>query len=337
MVDGIYTLANDVVYDQLVALLNSIEVNAGAETPVCVIAYNEQMDKVRDEVKSRKNVEIIDNPALFERWEDFSYRVWQTHPTALKTWQEQGIKTKFYRVGENHRYCAFDPESPFDKFIYLDADTLVFNSLDFVFKQLDETDFVIYDFQYKDPSHIYNLVSPKLLEVFDEARIKSEIFCSGFYGSKRGLFSEEQREWIISKLAEGEAEILYPKAPNQSVLNYMRMRLNVPIYNFALNLPKGQRSGNSVTSPHFENRNHVLYDKDTRLTYLHYIGLSSKLFKRLCEGENIDFPYRDIFLHYRYLHEPEKCPKLTGKPKPFNPPPTLATRLLKKLGIKAKK
>lgn len=333
MVDGIYTLANDVVYDQLVALLNSIEVNAAPDTPVCVIAYNEQMDKVREEVKSRKNVEILDDPALFERWEDFSYRVWQTHPTALKAWQEEGVKTKFYRVGENHRYCAFDPVSPFDKFIYLDADTLVMNSLDFVFKQLDESDFVVYDFQYKDPSHIYNLDSPKLLKVFDEERIKSEIFCSGFYSSKRGVISQEQREWVISKLAEGEAEVLYRKAPNQSVLNYMRMRLGLSIYNFALNLPDSQKTGNSVTSSHFENHDNVLYDKGTRLTYLHYIGLSSKLFKRVCEGENIDFPYRDVFLHYRYLHEPEKRPKFTGKPKPYNQGTSLATRALRKLGL----
>jgi lipopolysaccharide biosynthesis glycosyltransferase len=334
MTDGIYTLANDAVYDQLVALLNSIEVNAGSDVPVCVIAYNEQMDRVREEVKSRKNVEILDDPALFERWEDFSYRVWQTHPNALRVWQEQGIKTKFYRVGENHRYVAFDSDSPFKNFIYLDADTLVLNSVDFIFKQLDESDFVVYDFQYKEPAHIYNLESPKLLELFDESRIKTEIFCSGFYASKRGLFTEEQREWLISKLAEGEAEVLYRNAPNQSVLNYMRMRLGLSVYNFAFNLPDSQKTGNSITSSHFENRDNVLYDKGSRLMYLHYIGLSSKLFNRLCAGENIDFPYRDIFLHYRYLHEPDKRPKFTTKPKPYNPPPTLATRVLRKLGLK---
>ena len=34
---GIYTLANDRVFDQLVALLNSIEVNISPDIPVCVI------------------------------------------------------------------------------------------------------------------------------------------------------------------------------------------------------------------------------------------------------------------------------------------------------------
>ncbi|MGB7440333.1 MAG: Npun_R2821/Npun_R2822 family protein [Coleofasciculaceae cyanobacterium] len=333
MTNGIYTLANDVVYDQLVALLNSIEVNHGKHTPVCVIAYDENLDKVRAEIETRENVSLLNNAELFSRWEDFSYQVWSTHPTALKIWQERGVKTKFYRVGENHRYCAFDPESKFEKFIYLDCDTLVMNSLDFVFKQLDETDFVIYDFQYNDPSHIFNLESPKLLKIFEESRIKSEIFCSGFYASKRGIFPPEQREWLISKLAEGESEVLYMKAPNQSVLNYMRMRSNVSIYNFALNLPEDKRTGNSVTSPHFERRGNVLYDQGTQLTYLHYIGLKSRFFRKVCAGENIDFPYRDIFLHYRYLHEPEERPKFTTKPKPYNQPPSLTKRILRKLNL----
>lgn len=332
MINGIYTLANDVVYDQLVALLNSIEVNAGKDLPVCVIAYNDQIDKVRAEIASRNNVTLLADPNIFSQWEEFSYRVWQSHPTAIKTWQEKGIR-KFYRVGENRRYCAFDLESPFDKFIYLDADTLVMKPLDFVFEQLNNYDFVVYDFQYKDPSHIYNLSSKKLLEVFEQEQIDSEIFCSGFYAAKRGTFPLEQREWLISKLEEGESDLLYMAAPNQSVLNYMRMRANLSFYNFSIHLPKHESTGCSVTSPHFENRDNILYDRGQRLTYLHYIGLSSKFFNRLCAGENIEFPYRDLFLHYRYLHEPEKRPKFTTKPKPYNPPRSIATQILNKLGL----
>lgn len=332
MVDGIYTLANDVVYDQLVALLNSIEVNAGPDTPVCVIAYDDKTDRIREEIKSRKNVELLDDKALFKRWEDFSAEVWKAHPSALREWQEQGIPG-VKRIGMNRRYCAFDSASPFEKFMYFDADVLVLNSVQMIFDALDEHDFVVYDFQYKDISHIYNYRSPKLAEVFEKSRLDSEIFCAGFYASKKGLFSEEQRELIVSHLEQGEAEILYMSAPNQSVLNYMVMRSNVPVYNFALELPKEQRTGCAVTSEHFKNIDNVLYDRGQRLTYLHYIGLSSKLFRRVCEGENIGFPYRDIFLHYRYLHEPEKQPKFETKPIPYNQPPSLATRVLKKLNL----
>ncbi|NJL38451.1 MAG: sugar transferase [Leptolyngbyaceae cyanobacterium RM2_2_4] len=333
MIDGIYTLANDVVYDQLVALLNSIEANAGEDFPVCIIAYDDKLEQVRAEIAKRKNVTLLDDPEIFAPWENFSTEVWKTHPTALKTWQEQKGISGVYRLSCNHRYAAFDQKAPFDRFIYLDADTLVLGPLNIVFESLDEHNFVTYDFQYKDPSHIFNLQSPRLLKTFSQSRINSEIFCSGFFASKRGLFNEEQRKWIVSKLAEGDAEILYLAAPNQSVLNYMTMKLGMSAYNLAMHLPDPQRTGNSVTSSHFEQKDYVLYDRGRRLTYLHYIGLSSKLFRQVCSGVNVDFPYRDLFLHYRYRHEPENQPELVIEPKPKPAPPDLKQRVLRKLGL----
>ena len=44
--NGIYTLANDAVYDQLVALLNSIEANYSKDIPVCVIPYDNDIGKI---------------------------------------------------------------------------------------------------------------------------------------------------------------------------------------------------------------------------------------------------------------------------------------------------
>ncbi|MBE9181551.1 sugar transferase [Oculatella sp. LEGE 06141] len=332
MTDGIYTLANDVVYDQLVALLNSIEVNAGAAMPVCVIAYDHQLDRVRAEVARRDNVTLLDDPELFARWEDFSMQVWKTHANALQRWQQQGIEG-VYRLSCNHRYAAFDPAAPFDRFIYLDADTLLLSSPAVIFDSLDRHDFVVYDFQYKDPSHIFNINSSRLVEVFPKQRLESEIFCSGCYASKRGLFAQEQLDWIVDRLAEGESEVLYLNAPNQSVLNYMTLRAGIPVHNLAIHLPEDQRTGNAVTSTHFEMNHQTLYDHGKPLTYLHYIGLSSKLFRRLCAGENLAIPYRDIFLDYRFLHEPEQRPVLSGKPNPIHPKPSLTQRMMRKLGI----
>ena len=319
MTHGIYTSANDVVYDQLVALLNSIEVNAGPDIPVCVIAYDDRLDRVKTEISQRNNVELLDDPELFAPWEQFSYEVWDAHPYALKQWREQGIQG-VRRLGMNRRYCAFDSKAPFDKFLYFDADVLVLDSLDYLFEQLDRHDVVVYDFQYKDPSHIYNVNSEKLFDIFPEKRISKDIFCAGFYGSKRGLLPPEQRAQVVNHLNAGEAEILYLSAPNQSVLNYTLMRSELEIYNFALELPKEQRTGCSVTSPHFEEKNNRVYDKDIPLTYLHFIGISASIFTRLCSGENITFPYRNSFLHYRYLNEPESQPQFQGKPVAYNQP-----------------
>mgnify|MGYP001793813474 CR=1 FL=1 len=232
----------------------------------------------------------------------------------------------------HRRFCGFD--GIFDKFIYLDADILVLNSLDYIFEQLNQNDFVVYDFQHKDLSHVYNINSDKLRNIFSQSRLDSEIFCAGLYAANKGLFDVDIRNHLLSKLQAGEAEILYKNAPDQTILNYMVMRSGISSYNFAFNLPKEEITGCCVTSPHFEERNNLVYDRGKCLTYLHYIGLSSKLFSRICSGENIDFPYRETFLHYRYLHEPDKRPKFTTKPKAYNAPPSLTTKVLRKLGIK---
>ncbi len=329
--EGICTLANDRVYDQLVALLNSIEVNAGKALPVCVYPYDDNTERIKAEIAQRPNVELFDNRDVIDLWDNFAKSAWEPHPTAKERWLKAGSRG-YHRFGTHRRYCAFD--GPFDRFIYMDGDTLLMSPLDRVFAQLDNYDCVVYDFQHKDITHVYEVTSPKLLEIFSQERLNQEIFCSGFYGSKKGLFDEERRNWLIEQLRAGEAEILYPMAPDQTIVNYMMMRSNFSIYNLALQLPKEERTGCCVTSPHFQALDNILYDKGNRLTYLHYIGLSSSLFTRLCSGENLDFPYRDIFLHYRYLYQPSQRPIFTGSPKPYQPPtPTFWQKVTRKLGL----
>lgn len=328
--DGICTLANDRVYDQLVALLNSIEAIQGSEMPVCIYPYDDNTAQIAAEIARRPNVQLYEHADSIQQWDSFVRNVWDTHPTAQTHWQNIG-SDKYHRVGTHRRYCAFD--GPFDRFVYMDADTLLMSPLDQIFAQLNHNDFVVYDFQYKDLSHVYNRSSPKLTKLFSPEQLETEIFCSGFYASKKGLFDSQQREELLKYLQQGEAEVLYDMAPDQTILNYMVMRLGISYYNFAHHIKSSEITGCCVTSTHFKAQENILYDKGNRLTYIHYIGLSSQLFKRICSGENIDFPYRDIFLYYRYLHEPDQRPQFKHKPKAYNAPPSLATRVLRKLGL----
>jgi hypothetical protein len=217
----------------------------------------------------------------------------------------------------------------------MDADTLAMNSLEAVFEKLNESDFVVYDFQFTNPTKVYNIDSPKLLKVFEQNRVDSEIFCSGFYGSKQGLFDENTREWLLAQLQSGEAEILYGGAGEQPLLNYMVMKTGISSYNFARCLPENEKTGCSVTSQHFKAQDFILYDKGNRLTYLHYIGVQPDLIRRVCAGENIEFPYRDLFLHYRYLREPEKRPIFAQAPKSYTEvsAPNLLQRVFRRLRI----
>ena len=63
---GIYTLANDVVYHQLVALLNSLERNGAAHLPVCVIPYDDNLALVRGEISRRSGVSLFDDRAALD-------------------------------------------------------------------------------------------------------------------------------------------------------------------------------------------------------------------------------------------------------------------------------
>jgi hypothetical protein len=326
---GIVTLANDRVLDQLIALLNSIEVYAG-QTPVCIFPYDHQTEKLSEEIARRPQVTLFNQPEVIQTWDQFARDAWDLHPTAKQRWQKAG-SNGYHRFGTHRRFCAFD--GPFDDFIYMDADTLLLQSVEPIFDLLKTHPWVVYDFQHRDLSHVYQIDSPNLHQVFAQERLQTEIFCSGFYAARKGWFDVEKRQLILEKLAQGEAQVLYPMAPDQTLLNYMVMATETPVYNLALELPKPEVTGCCVTSPHFECIENIVYDRGTRLTYLHYIGLSSKYFQRLCNGENIDFPYRDIFLHYRYHRDPQDRPQLMGQSIAYDAKPGLWQRLGKKLGF----
>lgn len=330
--DGLYTLANDVVFDQVIALLNSIEANAGRRAdgspyPVIICPYDNRLDRLQAAVSGWPNVRILDDQAAIARWDQFAQTAWDAVPNYRE--RMRLAPGQYYRMGTHRRFVSLD--GPFDRFIYLDADTLVLQPLAPLFAALDEADWVVYDFQHKDPTHVYTVTAPELAQTFSADRVAQEIFCSGMYGARRGLFPEEQRAALLAHLQAGEAALLYPSSADQSLLNYMVMRSNLRITNLALTWPKERVTGNSVTSSHFVERSGQVFDRDWPLTYLHYIGLSSALFDRLCRGENLDIPYRDTFLHYRYLQHPEQRPALRGRLRPMNPAPTLWQRFRRKL------
>jgi hypothetical protein len=323
-VDGICTLGNDVVFDQIVALLNSIEVNQGKDTPVCIYPYDDRLERLSKEVAKRPNVTIYDDQASIDRWDNFVKAAWDTCTSAKKLWPNS-----YHRFGTHRRYGAFD--GPFDRFVYMDADTLLLKPLDRVFQQLESDDFVVFDFQHKDLSHVYITDQAVVQRVFPGDRVNREIFCSGFYGAKQNLFTLEEQQRVIDLLKSGEEAVLYPFAPDQTLLNYMVMRLEKPSSNLVFELPKEQVTGCCVTSPNFHESEGQVTDKGVPLIYLHYIGISASVMARLCQGENLDVPYRDVFLYYRFLHEPELRPTFSGKPQPYNPSPTLWQRAKRKL------
>jgi hypothetical protein len=331
MTAGIYTLANDPVLEWLIAFLNAAGRNAG-DVPVCVIPYDDRIDAVRHEVAGRPGVTLFDDAAALARADDFARRVWALHPTAMRDWGTKFGPGTVHRLGMHRKLCALD--GSFDRFVFLDADVLVLRPLDFLLEALGAADVAVYDDQYNGLSHVFDVERPRLRELFDDERLRTQVFCAGIFAARRGLFADADRERTLATLRDGDAEILYPWGPDQSLLNYMVLRLGRRVHNGYLALPPEARAETCVTCPRLEARDDALFDRGVALPFVHYIGVPITAFDAVRAGRNVVFPYRDFFLRYRWLHDPGARPALSGPPEPYWRPPGRVERWLRRLGLR---
>jgi hypothetical protein len=312
---GIYTLSSDMVYDQVVALLNSIEMNVGADIPVCIIPYNEVPERVKQEISSRPNVTIFEDWEAIRRWEEFAEEVWAAHS---RTTQTHLPLPGWYRSHVQRRFAAFD--GPFEKFVFFDADTLVMKPLDDVIEKLNAYDFVFNDWEHLKPEPVAALNISTIAEtgLYSRDEVRSKLHCGSFFGSKRGIFEAEELAALKKRLIEdGEIEWINGKGwwDDAFLFSYLSLRSDRPQFNFTLSPVAQERTGNCANADPFVSVNNVLYNQDGMKPVLriHYMGYSSKDFTRLSQGEDVNIPHRDVFLHYRFLKEQHNKP---GKLKP---------------------
>ena len=315
---GIYTLANDIVYNQLVALLNSIEVNVSPTLPICIIPYDHRLDRVKLEVSSRPNVTLFENKSSMQRWEDFYNQVWNAHAQASQ--RKQGHSLKWYKQSHLMRkMCAFDGN--FQRFVFYDADSLAMSSLDRVLQKLDDYDFVFDDWEHGKPTRFAALNFDRIEKAIKlpESQVRSLLHCSSFFGSKKGIFDKGELEMLRERLVENQEFSWINERSwwcDADLFCYMTLRCNRPLFNFTLS-PNGQDiTGNCADADPFININNVLYNQDglKPIHRLHYMNYSVIDFTRLCQGEDVDIRYKNEFLHYRFLKEPEKRPQQLKPP-----------------------
>ncbi len=311
---GIYTLANDVVYDQLVALLNSIEVNVSADILVCIIPYDQRLDRVKQEINSRKNVILYENWEAIQRWDNFAEQVWAVHPAAKQT---NLSRNAWYKSPLLRKLSAFDGE--FEKFVFYDADSLAMKPLDNLFNKLDTYDFIFDDWEHKKSTDnaALDLITIEQSGLYKQEYIRSKLHCSSFFGSKKGIFAPTEVEQIKKLLIkQGEIQWIPQWWDDAFLFNYMTLRCDRPLFNFTLS-PNGQeKTGNCANADLFINSDNVLYNQDglKPIHRIHYMSYSSSDFARLCQGEDVSICYRDEFLYYRFLKQPEQRPQLLKPP-----------------------
>ncbi|KKD37696.1 Npun_R2821/Npun_R2822 family protein [Limnoraphis robusta] len=331
---GIYTLANDVVFDQLVALLNSIEVNVGSNIPVCVIPYDDRLEKVKREINARANVTLYENYPEMQRWEEFAKEVWAAHPRATQS--KKKIAKWYNKSNLLRKMCAFDGE--FEEFVFYDADSLAMKPLDQVFTKLEEYDFVFDDWEHAKRKEVaaFNFDRVYQDSGLTESEVRSKIHCSSFFGSRAGIFGVQELETLKKRLIE-HREIEWINSLSwwcdADLFSYMSLVTNRPIFNFTRSSNGEERTGNCANADPFVNIDNVLYNQDglKPIHRIHYMGYSSVDFGRLSQGEDVHIPYQDVFLHYRFLKHPEQKPTKLKPPSLFEKANRFVQRSINKL------
>lgn len=326
---GIYTLANDVVYDQLIALLNSIEVNVSKDIPVYVIPFDERLTKVKSEIDNRSNVTLFAPKDSIERWETFADEVWSVFPESKK----QKLGKPPWGKGHHRKFIAFD--GPFDTFVYYDADSLAMKPLSGLFEQLQHYDFVFDDWEHGKSNEKAALDIPLIVStgIYSEETVRNQLHCSSFFGSHKGIFNEKELQELQKKLVQ-EKEINWVARwwDDAFLFNYLTLRGEHSVFNFTKSSNGKDRTGNCADADPFVNIENVLYNEQglKPIHRIHYMNYSSSFFTRLCQGEDVNINYQDIFLHYRFLKNPEQ------KPNQLVPPTSLTKATRKLQGIMGK-
>ena len=332
---AIYTLANDVVYDQLVALLNSIEANVGADIPVCVIPYDHRLEKVKSHLEQRDNVRLFDKPEILEQWDKLVNELWERHSRA----QEPESTYPAWCQGFVHRkFAAFDGDH--EKFIFMDADSLAMKPFDDIFQKLDEYDLVFNDWEHAKPRDVTEVDLSKIEAAtgLSESEIRPKLHCDSFFGSKQGLFGINQLDEFRKRAIEdSEIEWVRPRSwwSSSGLFTYMTLPGDWKMFNFTRSDNPEERTGNCADADPFVSRDGVLYNAEglKPLHRIHYMNYSSADFAHLSQGEDVNIRYQDTFLHYRFLKEPHLKPATLTPASPW----VKAQRKLSKAVKKAKK
>lgn len=206
---GIYIVANDKVLDNAIALLNSIR-DREPDIPVFLIPFNEQYTKVATILKQKHNVNLFPDLDFVEK---FTQKVAE-------------IFDREFLNNPNKMRKFVQWFGPLDEFIYIDTDIIVFEKVAEVLDYLSEYEFICCDYHYK---------KRKLADVFSNIVVKQNIFTeseladvfnSGFWASKKGIFTETQLDELLKECAQHREYFDFTyKTTDQPILNYIILKL----------------------------------------------------------------------------------------------------------------
>ncbi|MBW4521177.1 MAG: methionine synthase [Scytolyngbya sp. HA4215-MV1] len=273
---GIYIVANDKVGENAIALLNSIRFY-DPDTEVFLIPFNDEHQTVFAELQKRHNVQLFPDLDFLNQFTDTIANIFDRDFLALPN--------------KMRKLVAWS--GPLDEFLYIDTDIIVFEKIANVMDHLAEAEFLCCDFHFKGRG-LNDVFSSLVKEqgLFSDEQLQ-DVFNSGFWASKKSALPLERMVELLRECAAHREYFDFSRqTTDQPIMNYLVLR-SMPR---RVNLVKlrANEPGSWAGSPNFQEKDHILYDRGTPLRYLHWAGTPMKA----------GSPYRELWEHYRYLHEP---------------------------------
>lgn len=199
---GIYFMANDRVAEHAIALVNSIRAFDGS-TPIAMIPYDDEHAEVSSLMRREYSIETFADTATL-RWIDEEL--------------DRCFGGGFFRRPRNFRKqaCWF---GPFEEFLYLDADIVVFEPIASVLDALADADFVCCDDQHCGGlTHVFR---ESIRARFGDAELRG-IFNGGLWGARRGAIgrAELTATWLECARHEEWFDFAHGGS-DQPILNYL--------------------------------------------------------------------------------------------------------------------
>jgi len=287
--NGIYFLANDRVKEQTIAFLNSFR-HFNPTLPLCLIPYD----------RACQSILKLSAPYEFAVYEDENY---------LKYCDTIGdhFCHLFHAIGTFRKLALWN--GPFENFIHLDIDTVVFKGLDFLFESLKDYDYL--SASQGDVPQVWNDSVYTSKELTPEQISYS---CNtGFILSHKRMFSQDDIRLTVES-ARGMKKHMCRDTHEQPLLNYLIVKSNKK-YDSIYHLFPSLGNEWAGVPTHQSREDVTMTDSDGReLLFLHWAGFEgrpARAFDKFREGvrslfdgsrpRKEVFPYRKIWEHYRFL------------------------------------
>lgn len=273
MNQGIYIVANNKVKENAIALLNSIRMYDPSVT-VYMIPFNEAYQETAQILAEKHNVRVFPDLNLVEEFTIKISEIFDRNFLALPN--------------KMRKLVAWF--GPLDDFLYIDTDIIVFEKMSDILSYLSEYGFICCDYHHSGRG-LNDIFSPLVKDhkIFTGEELK-DVFNSGFWASKKTAISQEQMYRLLQECSQHREYFDFSsQVTDQPILNYLVLK-SIPKRLNLVKLPEGV-PGSWAGSAHFEEKDHILYDKGKRLMYLHWAGSPMR------QGG----PYRELWRYYRYL------------------------------------